>query len=232
MNKTTRFRVFLLAAVVAGLFAAGCSSTAGIFNPTFVNLTSGGVFPLTPGPGADFVFVRVVNETNTNAEFIVTIEREVFQRDDDGNVILDGLGNPLTLAVRETKRLNTLVAAPGNEMGVLFPCAESPVNLIGLGKTLLPNDTAVFLGGRGTGFGAGSGVAVGDFQALSRLVDPPNFVCGDAIIFRAIVSNTNVGLVKLESFLLPGFEQPDQFRGPNTFVNYQNFLESQLSDDE
>ncbi len=210
----------------------GCSSTANIFNPTFVNLTSGGVFPLTPGPGADFVLVRVVNETNSNAEFIVTIEREVFQRDEDGNVILDEFGNPLTLSVRETKRLNTLVAAPGNEMGVLFPCSESPINLIGLGENLLPNDAAVFIGGGGAGFGGGSGVSVGDFQPLSRLVYPPNFVCGDTVIFRAILSSRSVGTVKLESFLLPGFEQPDQFAGPNTFVNYQSFLESQLSDDE
>lgn len=225
MNKTTRCTLFLSAAVVAGLFAAGCSNT-------FVNLTSGGVFPLTPGPGADFVLVRVVNETNSNAEFIVTIEREVFQRDEDGNVILDEFGNPLTLSVRETKRLNTLVAAPGNEMGVLFPCSESPINLIGLGENLLPNDTAVFLGGGGAGFGAGSGVVVGNFQALSRLVNPPNFACGDTVIFRAILSSRSVGTVKLEAFLLPGFEQPNQFGGRNTFVNYQNFLESQLSDDE
>ena len=225
MNKTTRCTLFLSAAVVAGLVAAGCSNT-------FVNLTSGGVFPLTPGPGADFVLVRVVNETNSNAEFIVTIEREVFQRDEDGNVILDEFSNPLTLSVRETKRLNTLVAAPGNEMGVLFPCSESPINLIGLGENLLPNDTAVFLGGGGAGFGAGSGVVVGNFQALSRLLPPTNVVCGDTVIFRAILSSRSVGTVKLESFLLPGFEQPDQFAGPNTFVNYQSFLESQLSDDE
>ena len=232
MNNRTRFTLFLSAAVVAGLFVVGCSSTANIFNPTFVNLTSGGVFPLTPGPGADFVLVRVVNETNSNAEFIVTIEREVFQRDEDGNVILDEFGNPLTLSVRETKRLNTLVAAPGNEMGVLFPCSDSPINLIGLGENLLPNDAAVFIGGGGAGFGGGSGVSVGDFQPLSRLVNPPNFVCGDTVIFRAILSSRSVGTVKLESWVLPGFEQPDQFAGLNTFVNYQSFLESQLSDDE
>lgn len=211
----------------------GCSSTANIFNPTFVNLTSGGVFPLTPGPGANFVLVRVVNETNANAEFIVTIEREVFERDENGSVILDEFGNAVTRPVRETKRLNTLVAAPGNEMGVLFPCDLSPINLIGLGENLLPNDAAVFLGGGGAGFGGGgSGVPVGDFQPLSRLVAPPNFVCGDTVIFRAIISSQSVGTVKLESFLLPGFEQPDQFTGPNTFVNYQRFLEAQLSDDE
>ena len=232
MKKTTRFTVFRSAAVAAGFLFLGCGNPVAFFNPSFVNLTSGGVFPLTPGPRADFVLVRVVNATLTNAEFIVTIEREVFQRDEFGNVILDGFGNPLTVAVRETKRLNTLVAAPSNEMGVLFPCSESPVNLIGLGEDLLPDDAAVFLGGGGTGFAAGSGVAVGDFQALSRLVDPPNFVCGDTVIFRAIVSTSNVGTVRLESFLLPGFEQPDQFVGPNTFVNYQGFLESQTSDDE
>ena len=128
--------------------------------------------------------------------------------------------------------MDTLVAAPGNEMGILFPCSESPINLIGLGENLLPDDPAVFLGGGGAGFAAGSGVAVGDFQALSRLVNPPNFVCGDTVVFRAIVSTSNVGTVKLESFLLPGFEQPDEFAGPDTFVNYQEFLESQLSDDE
>ena len=232
MKKRTRFTVFLSAAVVAGVFVLGCGNPLAIFNPTFVNLTSGGVFPLTPGPGADFVLVRVLNETGTNAEFIVTIEREVFERDENGDVILDEFGNAVTRSVRETKRLDTLVAAPGNEMGVLYPCDVSPVNLIGLGEDLLPTDAAVFIGGVGAGFGGGSGVPVGDFQALSRLTDPPNFVCGDTVIFRAIVSNRTVGTVKLESFLLPGFEQPDQFSGPNTFVNYQSFLESQFSDDE
>lgn len=232
MKTSTRFTVFQSAAVVAGSLVLGCGNPIAIFSPTFVNLTSGGVFPLTPGPGADFVLVRVLNETNTNAEFIVTVEREVFQRDEDGNVILDEFGNPLTFAVRESFRLQTSVGAPSNEIGVLLPCIESPVNLIGLGENLLPNDTAVFLGGIGGGFGGGSGVAVGDFQPLSRLVNPPNFVCGDTVVFRAIVSTASVGTIKLESFLLPGFEQPDEFIGPNTFVNYQSFLESQVSDDE
>lgn len=230
MKTRARITVFLSAAVVAVSFAMGCNSAA-IFNPTFVNLTQGGVFPLTPGPGADFVLVRVVNETPQIAEFIVTIEREIFERDENGNVILDGIGNPITRSVRETKRLDTLVAAPGNEMGVLFPCSVSPVNLIGLGESFDRDDPAVFLGGIGLGIG-GTGVKVGDLQPLSRLVDPPNFVCGDTVIFRAIVSTSNVGTIKLESFLLPGFEQPDQFTGPNTFVNYQSFLESQFSDDE
>ncbi len=231
MKTRARITEFLSAAVVAVSFGLGCNN-ANIFSPTFVNLTSGGVFPLTPGPGADFVLVRVVNETPQIAEFIVTIEREIFERDENGNVILDELGIPITRSVRETKRLDTLVAAPGNEMGVLFPCNVSPVNLIGLGESFDRDDPAVFLGGGGTGFGGGTGVKVCKLQPLSRLVDPPNFVCGDTVIFRAIVSTSNVGTVKLESFLLPGFEQPDQFTGPNTFVNYQSFLESQVSNDE
>jgi len=228
----TSLLVIIPAAAMAALISPGCASTAGLFSQAFVNTVSGGSFPLTPGPGADFVMVRVINGTGAPAEFIVTIEREEFERDDNGNIIVDDQGVAVSRPLRETVRLNTQSNAPANDLGVLFPCDQSPINLIGLGENLLPNDPAVFIGGDGTGLVPGGGVRVGTLAPLTRLSDPSNFVCGDTVIFRAIIDNTSAGSVRLESFLLPGFEQPDQFIGPDTFVNYQDFLESQLREDE
>lgn len=230
-RKTWKTASSSVGAIVLLLFV-GCGSTAGFFNPAFVNTATGGVFPVTPGPGADFILVRALNETGLNAEFIITIEREVFETDENGNVLLDEIGQPIFRAFRETIRLNTRTASPANEIAVLFPCDVSPINLVGLGENLLPDDAAIFLGGTGTGVIIGGGVSVGDLAPLSRLASPPNFVCGDTIIFRAINSTQTIGTVKLQTFLLPGFEQPSVFAGPNTFVNYQNFLESQRFLDE
>jgi hypothetical protein len=73
-------------------------------------------------------------------------------------------------------------------------------------------------------------VPAGDLNPL--LLEVGNFNCGDTIIFRAFVSTGAVGGVALQSFLLPGSEQPSIFRGPNTFVNLEQFLESQVREDE
>ncbi|MBU0718994.1 MAG: hypothetical protein KJ749_12150 [Planctomycetes bacterium] len=229
-------RQIVLAAVVAGalmpmVLGVGCgNSSASLFNPAFINTVSGGAFPLTPGPGADFVMVRCVNETGQNAEFIVTIERNVVERDEDGDILTDDAGIAVTRPQRETVRLNTQIVAPANEAGVLFPCSESAINVVGLGKNLLPSDAAVFVGG--TGGTPGFGVSAATVNPLSRLEDPSNFVCGDTVIFRAFRSQGVAGGVKLQSYLLPGAEQPTGFSGPSTFVSYQNFLESQIREDE
>ena len=187
--------------------------------------------------GADFVLVRVVNETGQNAEFIVTIEREVIERDEEGNPLADTeTGVIITRPERETVRLNTAAQAPANEVGVLFSCSESPVNVVGLGENLLPNDAAVFVGGGGAGGAPGFGVPAATVNPLMRVPpnpeDPSNFNCGDTVMFRAIRSTGVTGGVKLESFLLPGYYQPSVFTGPSTFVNYQSFLESQNREDE
>jgi len=219
-------RVFGWTAALA-LALVGCG---GFFNPAFVNTFVGGEFPLTPGPGADFVLVRVLNETGQLAEFIVTIERLEIVRDDDGSAQFDDQGNVVTRPQRETTRLLAQATAPANDIGVLFPCDETPVNLVGLGENLLPSDTAVFLGGGGAGGATGFGIPGTTLNPLSRTAG--NFACGDTVIFRAIRSVGQTGGVKLESFVLRGFNQPSIFNGPNTFVSYQQFLESQVREDE
>ncbi len=206
----------------------GCG--AGVFNPAFVNATSGGVFPLTPGPSADYVLVRVVNETAQVAEFTVTIERDVIEVDDDGNALFDDEGNLVTRPLRETKRLTTGTLSPANELGVLFDCAASPINIVGLGENLLPTDAAVFIGGAGTGGTTGFGIPASTVNPLSRVAG--NFSCGDTVIFRAIRSTGVTGGVKIESFTLQGGLQPTQFSGPSTFANLQAFLESQTPEDQ
>ena len=237
MGKRASLGTVAAALVTFMCLAGGCGNALGIFNPAFVNTLSGGSFPLTPGPGADFVLVRVVNETGQNAEFIVTIEREVIERDEEGNPLADTeTGVIITRPERETVRLNTAAQAPANEVGVLFSCSESPVNVVGLGENLLPNDAAVFVGGGGAGGAPGFGVPAATVNPLMRVPpnpeDPSNFNCGDTVMFRAIRSTGVTGGVKLESFLLPGYYQPSVFTGPSTFVNYQSFLESQNREDE
>lgn len=205
--------------------AAACESTATVFNPAFISTFAGGQVPVTPGPGAAFVLVRVLNETNQVVEFIVTIEREVLVLDDKGNFQQDEEGNFITSPERETVNLTTQAAGIATESGILFPCGESPVTVVGLGENLLPTDAAVFVGGEGAGGAAGFGVPAGELNPL--LLEVGNFNCGDTIIFQAFVSTGVVGGIGLKSFLLPGSEQPDEFRGPNTFVNLEDLLETE-----
>ncbi len=208
----------------------GCGSSAALLNPAFVNSQVGGVTPQTPGPGANFVLVRVVNSTGQQVEFIVTIDRDVLELDAEGNPQRDEDGNLLTMAQRETVQLQTGPTGSASESGVLFECADSRITRIGLGENLLPTDAAVFVGGSGAAGSAGFGVPAGSLNPLS--LETGNFNCGDTVIFRAIVQTSQAGGVGLQSFLLPGFEQPSEFSGPNTFVNYQQFLETQVSEND
>ena len=141
--------------------AAACGSTATVFNPAFINTLSGGQVPVTPGPGAAYVLVRVVNETAQVVEFVVTIEREVLVVDDEGNFEQDEQGNFITVPERETVNLTTNPTGLATDLGVLFPCGESPVTVVGLGENLLSTDAAIFVGGEGAGGATGFGVPVG-----------------------------------------------------------------------
>jgi hypothetical protein len=219
----------LVALLIAGAgLGLGCGS--GVFNPAFVNANVGGVFPITPGPEADFVFVRGLNETGQTAEFIITVEREVMVLDDEGNPQQDDAGNFVTRPERQTVNLITGAAGSATSAGVLFECTRSPVTIVGLGENLLPSDTALFVGGEGAGGAAGFGITADDVNPLT--LDAGNFACGDSIIFRAFQSVGVPGGVDIQTYLLEGVTQPSDFSGPNTFVNYQQFLESQAPEDE
>lgn len=228
MHSSTKvFMAGLLACGVIAAAGSGCGSS--IFNSAFVNSQlGGGVVPQTPGPNADFVLVRVVNSTTQPVEFIVTIDRDVLDLDDEGNPQRDEDGNLLTVSKRETVRLQTAGTGDSSESGVLFPCAESRITRVGLGENLLPSDAGVFVGGTGAGGATGFGVPVGSLNPLSLAAG--NFNCGDAVIFQALIQTGTAGGIGLKAYLLPGFEQPSVFSGPNTFVNFQQFLETQVSE--
>ncbi|MEK6798623.1 MAG: hypothetical protein AABZ12_06645 [Planctomycetota bacterium] len=212
-----RFQTIRRLALVCGLFAAGCGGQ-GFFNPAFVNTLVGGEFPVTPGPGAAFVLVRGLNDTAQNVEFVVAIEREVLVRDEQGNFQVDDQGIYITKTEREIARLLTGATGLARDMGVLFPCNESPVTSVGVEQ--------VAVGGEGAG-GAG-GVAV-DLEGVNALLlSASNFNCGDTIIFRAFRSTGTPGGVRVRTFLLPGSEQPSIFSGPDTFANYAAFLQQQV----
>ena len=225
MRKKTS-RSVLATLIGVALSVAGCGTTASIFNPAFVNPLLGGIVPVTPGPVAAFVLVRCVNETGQPVEFIVTIQRSLLVTDDEGVYQIDDDGNFITRPERSTVRLSTAAEGRASELGVLFPCGQSPITHVGLGENLEPTDAAVFVGGQGTGGAAGYGVAAGDLNPLQLEVDPPNFVCGDTVIFRAFRSTAVAGGVALQSFLLPGSEQPSTFQGPSTFANVESYLQS------
>ncbi len=206
-----------------------CGNGGGLLNPAFVNTLYGTYFPRTPGPSADFILVRVVNETTQVATFEVTVERRDFVLDDDGNPQYDDNGDPITRDFLERRELTTFPVGRASELGVLFPCDVSPVIRIGLGENLLPTDAAVFVGGGGPGGAPGFGVPAAGLNPLDLFAG--NFNCGDTIIYRAITSTGVPGNVIVQSFLLPGSEQPSLFNGPNTFVNLQNFLETQVREE-
>jgi len=232
VRKYSTVWVMSAALLSVGLAGGGCGSTAAFFNPAFINSTVGGYVPVTPGPLAAFVLVRCVNDTGQQAEFIVTIQRDVPVLDDQGNYQIDEDGEYITRSVRQTVRLTTAAVGTASELGVLFPCGESPVTHIGLGENLEPTDAAVYVGGEGTGGAAGYGVAAGDLNPLQLETESgiPNFVCGDTVIFQAFLSTGSAGGIALQSFLLPGSEQPDSFRGPSTFANLEQYLESRVGD--
>lgn len=228
MRAQTVVRSVLIALVCwSAAWLAGCG--AGVFNSAFLNTLIGGQTPVTPGPGAAFVFVRCVNDTNEVVRFFLTIQRSVLEVDSNGNFVLDDMGMFVTNPEREQFDLLTRPAGRSREAGMLFPCGESPVTHVGLGENLLKDDIAVEVGGTGTGGTAGSGVPAGNLNPLQ--LEAGNFNCGDTIIFRAFRATGIAGGVALQSFLLPGSEQPSNFAGPNTFVNLENFLESQVRED-
>lgn len=218
-----------LAVVLVGLLVwAGCG--AGIFNPAFLNTFVGGQFPVTPGPVADFIMVRGLNQTGLSVEFIVTIEREELILDEFGNPIVNDQNEFVTQSARETVELLTGETGTATDLGVLFPCDRSPVTVVGLGENLLPTDSAAFVGGAGAGGAAGFGVSASGLNPLT--LEAGNFACGDTIIFQAFTSVGQPGGVALRAFRLPGNQQPSIFSGPDTFVNYQNLLQSQIPEED
>ena len=212
----------------------GCGGTVSFLNPTFLNSIQGGVFPVTPGPNAGFVLVRVRNETQEVAEFVVTIERTVKVLDDDGNAQRDENGDLVTRDEMETVRLRTFPENLANDAGVLFDCRDSPVIRLGLGENLLAGEPAAFIYedyNRETGVsGGGYGVSAEGLNPLAV----PNFVCGDTVIYRMFESTGTgtSGNVKFQALLQPGSEQPFEFTGPSTFLNYEQFLQTQVREDE
>ncbi len=215
-------RVSLVAISALALSVPACGTS--VLNPAFVNTVSGGQFPVTPGPSSAFVLVRALNETGTPVEFFVTIEREVLKPDDNGEFVLDDEGNLRTEPVRETARILTGATGLSTDVGVLFPCGTSPVTLVGLGENLLSTDRHIAVGGGGAGGATGVGITVENLNPLS--LASSNFNCGDTIIYRAFRSTGTPGGVLVSTFLLPGSEQPFDFTGPSTFIEFQNLLDT------
>jgi len=215
----------VIAALAVLPVTSACNANATLFNSAFLNTFVGGQVPVTPGPVAPFILVRGVNNTNQTVEFIVTVEREALRPNGSGGFEQDEFGNFITETKRETVRLLTHPVGLASELGVLFDCSLEPITVIGLGDNLLPDEPAVFVGGQGAGAQTGFGVPAPNLNPLR--LDIGNFNCGDTIVFQAFGASGVAGGVVIQSFLLPGSEQPGQFVGPSTFENLATFLDSQ-----
>lgn len=181
------------------LIFVGCSDPTLLLNPSFVNRTQGGLFPLVPRPESGLLFVRVVNNSADRLTFVVTVERST-QVDDTG----EG-----TFTEAETVELFTEPVALANEAGILFECtvADDPISRVGLGRNLNQptTDPGLFIGGFGDqalGFGAPANInplnlAANDFQ------------CGDTVIFEAFRSPSEPGGFRVNAFVLPWERQPE-----------------------
>jgi len=206
----------IIAAAIASALSLACNPNARLFNDEFRNFTQGDVVPLAPGPDSGLVFVRLVNDTPNAIEFVVTAEKQLLVTDQDGNSVVQ--------TSSETVRLLTVPAETANETGALFDC---PVTRIGLGQDIdrPSTDPGLFVLDPGAaqtdqGFGVPSNLAPLDSRA-------GNFGCGDTIVIRAIIDQSAVGNIKVQSFLLPWTTQPTEFLGPHTFNNVRIFLEEQ-----
>lgn len=208
----------LVALLLLGV--AGCNPNAALFSDTFRNFTTGDVVPLTPGPASEFVLVRLINETSDAIEFVVTAERLI--------LVLDDQGTPVIQGTDETVRMLTLPQETANEVGALFDC---PVTRIGLGEDIDRPSTepGLFVGTANTVSGVDQGFGVpGNLLPLDSRAG--NFGCGDTVVIRAIISQGDVGNLKVQSFVLPFVSQPTEFLGPHTFNNVRLFLEEQVID--
>jgi hypothetical protein len=220
------------------LTIAGCSGTLGLFNPSFVNTFQGGQFPVTPGPNAAFVLVRCVNSTDSVVTFFVTAERTQLALDNQGQPQRSESGEIITESVIESVELTTENIGRASEQGYLFECSRASVDRIGLGENLLPGDPAIFVIAPGAfdptnplGAQVGNGIEASSVGVNPLSLFRGDFNCGDTVIFRAFTSTGSAGGVRVETFLLPGSEQPfDVSR--QTFLNYERFLESQVREDE
>ncbi len=213
MRSYARLTTVLLFALI---LSTACNPNARLFNDEFRNFTQGDVVPLTPGVDSGLVFVRLINETPSAVEFVVTAEKQVLITDEEGDAFV--------ATSVETVRLLTIPVETANETGALFDC---PVTRIGLGEDIdrPTTDAGIFvLDPAATqtdqGFGVPSNLAPLDSRA-------GNFGCGDTIVIRAITDQSAVGNVKIQSFLLPWATQPMEFLGPHTFNNVRIFLSEQ-----
>ena len=215
-----------LVTLCVSFLPGGC----GVLAPSFINTLTGGVNPRTPGPNADFVLVLAENATGQTIEFIITIERNVFDLDETGAVLLDENGRGLTKPIRQTVRLCTTPGGGARSLGTLFACAESPVTLVGLGEELLATDRHVLVGGDCATSAPGFGISIPRLSPLQLSFG--NFNCGDTVIFEALEDSSVAGGIGVRVLLLPGSEQPSVFSGPNTFANLAEFQDAQRRENE
>ncbi len=213
----------ILATALAAL-VSGCGSNANLFSDSFRNFVSGDVVPLTPGVPSQFVLVRLVNNTRNALEFVATAERDFLVTDTSGNQVVE--------VTTETVRLRTFPVETASEVGALFDC---PITRIGLGEDINRpgSEPGVFVLENADpeslnlarGFGVPANVNPLDSTA-------GNFGCGDTVVYRVIESDSGVGNLKVETFVLPWAGQPTEFTGPHTFNNARIFIEEQVQEDE
>jgi hypothetical protein len=222
VRKSAIGLVAILVLVGMGPFVGGCGDVALlVLNPSFVNQSQGGLFPLVPRQNTGLLLARVVNSTDQSITFQVTIERAFA-------VDVGDMGG--TITETETIDLFTVPGALSSESGVLFTCTdESPITRIGLGRNLNQptTDSGLFIGGAGDiiqGFGVPANI-----NPLSSIFG--DFRCGDTIVFQSIVSTNAPGGFKVQAFVLSQDGQPSN-TARNTFQVAADFFNDRPSDEQ
>lgn len=193
----------------------GCGADAALLlNPAFVNQIEGGVlFPLAPRPDTGLLFIRANNATTESITFLITVERST--------LLVEG-NTTMTLSESKTTEVFTEPGSNSNDAGILFNCDENnQITRIGLGRNLNQpsTDAGLFIGGFNDvipGFGV-----PGNINPLDAL--DGDFECGDTIVYRAIQSVNQPGGFRVQAFIIPWENQPDNTTR-NTFDVASQFL--------
>lgn len=106
--------------MLAGIGLLGCSADVSLFNQSFVNLFTGSVVPIVPGPDPGYVMVMGMNDSEESIEFVVTAESEELI------VTVNNLGQVTSFeaTVLEPETVNLITDPTATSLGIVFDNTE------------------------------------------------------------------------------------------------------------
>lgn len=125
-------------ALLVGVVVGACSPPeVTLFNQSFLNLFTGSIVPIAPGPDSGYVMVMVVNNTANSIEFVVTAEQEEIL------VNLDSFGNFLSLGesrLLEARTVDLVTDVDAPTLAIVFD--QTPVDFPTVGPGEISGEDA------------------------------------------------------------------------------------------